>query len=150
MSTIQIRPATPADQAALAQLYLVDRQQDFPWVTNPTLEDFDTDSQGELVLVAWQGDQLAGFASFYRPANFVHLLFVAPTARQQGVGLALLTELRQYATAPLTLKCVMDNEAALRFYAKVGFQIVAANRDALPANYTLKDTQVHQYVQVNR
>lgn len=150
MSNIQIRPATPADQAALAQIYLEDRQQDFPWVVNPTLNDFEADSQGEFVLVAWQGDQRVGFSSFYRLANFVHLLFVAPKARQQGVGLALLTELRQYATAPLTLKCVMENESALRFYAKVGFQIVAADRGALPPNYTLRDTKMHQYVQVTR
>jgi len=146
MMTIQIKAATSADQAVLAQIYLTDRQQDFPWVVRPELKDFERDSRGELVMVAWVDGQRAGFASFYRLANFIHLLFVAPGARQQGVGEALLTELRQYATAPLTLKCVMENEAALRFYAQVGFHIVKADRDALPPNYTLRDTHTEQYV----
>ncbi|KLD58619.1 GNAT family acetyltransferase, partial [Lactiplantibacillus plantarum] len=50
---IEIKPATAADQAALAEIYLVDRQQDFPWVTDPQLQDFNEDSRGEFVLVAW-------------------------------------------------------------------------------------------------
>lgn len=62
------------------------------------------------------------------------------------VGERLLTEMRQYATEPLTLKCVMANENALRFYAQVGFQIVKADADALPPNYTLRDTHTEQYV----
>ncbi|MFC6181389.1 GNAT family N-acetyltransferase [Lactiplantibacillus daowaiensis] len=148
MTEIQIRPATAADQAALAQIYLTDRQQYFPWVVNPALNDFEADSRGEFILVAWQGNQRVGFSSLYRLANFIHLLFVAPAARQQGVGEALLTELRQYATEPLTLKCVMANEDALRFYAKVGFQIVAADRDAFPPNYTLRDTHTSQYIKL--
>jgi len=54
--------------------------------------------------------------------------------------------MRQYATAPLTLKCVMSNENALKFYAQVGFQIIKADRDALPPNYTLRDTRTEQYI----
>jgi len=143
---IEIKPATAADQVALAEIYLVDRQQDFPWVTNPQLEDFQDDSRGELVLVAWIDGQRAGFCSLYRLANFIHLLFVAPDFRHLKVGESLLTEMRQYATAPLTLKCVMSNENALKFYAQVGFQIIKADRDALPPNYTLRDTRTEQYV----
>ncbi|AVK62518.1 GNAT family N-acetyltransferase [Lactobacillus sp. CBA3605] len=149
MAVIQIKTATQADRTALAQIYLVDRQQDFPWVTNPRLQDFDQDSRGEFVLVAWIDGKRAGFCSLYRLANFIHLLFVDPAFRQLGVGENLLTEMRQYATEPMTLKCVMANEAALRFYAQVGFQIVKADRDALPPNYTLRDTHTEQYVALN-
>ncbi|MFB9769085.1 GNAT family N-acetyltransferase [Lactiplantibacillus modestisalitolerans] len=144
-TALAIRPATPADQAALAAIYLTDRQQDFPWVANPQLADFERDSRGEFVLVAWLDGQRVGFCSFYQLANFIHLLFVDPGYRHLQVGARLLEEVRQYATAPITLKCVMANEAALRFYAQVGFQIVAADRDAFPPNYTLKDTQRAQY-----
>lgn len=143
---IEIKPATPADHQALAEIYLVDRQQDFPWATNPQLKDFDHDSRGEFVLVAWIDGQRAGFCSLYRLANFIHLLFVAPAFRHRQVGEQLLTEMRQYATEPLTLKCVIANEAALKFYAKVGFQIIKADRDALPPNYTLRDTHTEQYI----
>lgn len=143
---IEIKPATDADRAALAEIYLVDRQQEFPWVTDPKLQDFDYDSRGEFVSVAWVDGQRAGFCSLYRLANFIHLLFVAPDFRHLKVGERLLTEMRQYATEPLTLKCVMTNENALRFYAKVGFQIVKADADALPPNYTLRDTHTEQYI----
>lgn len=143
---IEIKPATPADLTALATIYLVDRQQDFPWVTDPQLDDFQQDSRGEFILVAWIDGQRAGFCSLYRLANFIHLLFVAPEFRHLKVGESLLTEMRQYATEPMTLKCVMENEGALRFYARVGFQIVKADREALPPNYTLRDTHTEQYI----
>ena len=143
---IEIKPATDADRAALAEIYLVDRQQEFPWVTDPKLQDFDYDSRGAFVLVAWVDGQRAGFCSLYRLANFSHLLFVAPDFRHLKVGERLLTEMRQYATEPLTLKCVMANENALRFYAKVVFQIVKADADALPPNYTLRDAHMEQYI----
>jgi len=58
----------------------------------------------------------------------------------------VLEELKRRATAPQTLKCVMANENALQFYAQVGFQIVKADADALPPNYTLRDTHTEQYV----
>ena len=143
---IEIKPATDADRAALAEIYLVDRQQEFPWVTDPKLQEFDYDSRGDFVLVAGVDGPRAGFCSLYRLANFIHLLFVAPDFRHLKVGERLLTEMRQYATEPLTLKCVMANENALRFYAKVGFQIVKADADALPPNYTLRDTHTEQYI----
>lgn len=143
---ITIKPATAADQAALAEIYLVDRQREFPWVSHPQLADFDQDSRGEFVLVAWIDGQRAGFCSLYRLANFIHLLFVSPDFRHLKVGERLLMEMRQYATAPLTLKCVIANQAALDFYAQVGFEIVQADEDALPPNYTLRDTRTEQYV----
>lgn len=143
---IEIKPATAADRQALAEIYLIDRQQDFPWVADPQLKDFDHDSRGEFILVAWIDGHRAGFCSLYRLANFIHLLFVSPDFRHRQVGERLLTEMRQYATEPLTLKCVMANEAALRFYDQVGFQIVKADADALPPNYTLRDTHTEQYI----
>ena len=117
MATIEIKTATVADLDALAEIYLIDRQRDFPWATNPKLADFEHDSRGEFIQVAWVDGQRAGFCSLYRLANFIHLLFIAPEFRKMGVGESLLAEMRQYATEPMTLKCVMANEGALKFYA---------------------------------
>jgi len=149
MATIEIKTATVADLDALAEIYLIDRQRDFPWATNPKLADFEHDSRGEFIQVAWVDGQRAGFCSLYRLANFIHLLFIAPEFRKMGVGESLLAEMRQYATEPMTLKCVMANEGALKFYARVGFRVVKADRDALPPNYTLRDTRTEQYVALN-
>lgn len=146
VARIEITAATPADTQQLAEIYLVDRQQDFPWATEPKLGDFEQDSRGEFVLVAWIDGQMAGFCSLYRVANFIHLLFVAPAYRHLKVGEHLLAEMRQYATEPMTLKCVIENKAALHFYDKMGFEIVKTDQDAFPANYTLRDTHTEQYV----
>lgn len=130
----------PGDRQAVATIYLRDRQLDFPWVAKPDIADFDRDSRGERVLVAEIDGQIAGFASLMRVMDFVHLLFVAPEFRHQGVGHALIQAMRQDAVGTLTLKCVIDNEEALKFYAHEGFAVKREDRMAVPANYTLVDT----------
>lgn len=136
---MKVRPMKPNDQPAVAAIYLQDRQRYFPWVAHPDIADFIHDSQGEAIFVAEINGQIAGFASLLRVMDFVHLLFVAPEFRHKGVGHALIQHLRQEAVGTLTLKCVMDNEAALRFYAHEGFAIKREDRLAVPANYTLVD-----------
>lgn len=128
-----------SDRPAVAAIYLRDRELYFPWVAKPQLADFDHDSSGEAVFVAEINGQIAGFASLMRVMDFVHLLFVAPEFRHQGVGHALIQRLRQEAVGTLTLKCVIDNEAALQFYASEGFAIRREDHLAVPANYTLID-----------
>lgn len=87
--TLLIREMKSADHDAVAWIYQMDQAQ-FPWVAKPELTDFDRDSTGEFVLVAESDGQIVGFASLYRLMNFIHLLFVDPNCRQQGVGHALI------------------------------------------------------------
>ncbi|WP_246147489.1 GNAT family N-acetyltransferase [Secundilactobacillus folii] len=129
-----------ADRRAAAEIYRRDRELYFPWVAHPKLKDFAHDSRGEALFVAVLDGQIAGFASLYRVMDFIHLLFVAPEFQHRGVGHALIQALRQEADQPLTLKCVIENEAALRFYDHEGFVIRREDRIAVPANYTLMDT----------
>ena len=75
---VRIRPAAISDYTALETIYLLDRQQEFPWVANPQLADFERDSHHEMIVVATIGDRVVGFLSFYRLANFIHLLFIDP------------------------------------------------------------------------
>lgn len=136
---MKVRPMKPNERPTVAAIYLRDRELYFPWVAKPSLEDFNHDSSGEAIFVAEINGQIAGFASLMRVMDFVHLLFVAPEFRYQGVGHALIQRLRQEAVGTLTLKCVIDNEAALKFYAGEGFAIRREDRIAVPANYTLID-----------
>lgn len=140
-----IRELTAADRPVVADIYLVDRQRFFPWVAQPELADFERDSNHELVLVAEMDGEIAGFISFYRLENFIHLLFVSPKHQRCGVGHALIEAMRQQATAPMTLKCVTTNENALIFYRREGFEIIREDRFAVPNNYTLKDTHEERY-----
>ncbi|GAX04446.1 GNAT family acetyltransferase [Secundilactobacillus pentosiphilus] len=136
---MKVRPMKPSDRQAVAAIYLRDRELYFPWVAKPNLADFDHDSSGEALFVAEVNGQIAGFASLIRVLDFIHLLFVAPEFRHQGVGHALIARMRQEAIGSLTLKCVINNEAALKFYAGEGFAIRREDRIAVPANYTLID-----------
>lgn len=139
--TMTIRTMKRSERRAVAEIYLRDRELYFPWVAKPKLKDFDHDSCGEALFVAEEDGQIAGFASLYRVMDFVHLLFVAPEFRHRGVGHALIETLRREANTPLTLKCVIENEAALKFYDHEGFVIKREDRVAVPANYTLIDTK---------
>lgn len=135
-----IRRATRNDLPQLAQIYLQVRQQTFTWIKSPQLADFQKETKGEQLLVAENEGRLCGFAAFYVPAAFVHLLIVAPDAQGQGIGRALLRQLQRGRRKPLRLKCVKSNHAALDFYAHLGFQIVKDNASAAPANFTLQAT----------
>ena len=135
-----VRPMKPTERENVAEIYLRDRQRYFPWVAQPNITDFARDSRGEALFVAEINGQIAGVASLLRLMDFIHLLFVAPEFQHLGVGHALIQRMRQEAVGTLTLKCVIDNEAALKFYASEGFAIKREDRIAVPANYTLIDT----------
>lgn len=140
MSSVKVRTMKENDRQRVAEIYQQDRERYFPWVAQPQLDDFDSDSRGEAIFVAEVDGQIAGFASLYRVMDFVHLLFVAPEFQHQGVGKSLIRALRKEATAPLTLKVVIDNESAMKFYQNQGFVIKREDRFAVPSNYTLIDT----------
>ncbi|MFC6171554.1 GNAT family N-acetyltransferase [Loigolactobacillus jiayinensis] len=136
-----IRQATKADLPQLAQIYLVVRQQTFTWLAAPQLIDFQNETKGEQLWVAENTTGICGFAAFNPVAAFVHLLIVAPIAQRQGVGRTLLHQLQQHRRKALRLKCVKRNQAALDFYAHLGFHIIKDNASAQPANYTLQATR---------
>ncbi|MFD0896798.1 GNAT family N-acetyltransferase [Loigolactobacillus binensis] len=139
---MEIRWATKADLPQLARIYLLVRQTTFTWVPTPQLADLRRETQGERLLVATIDQQICGFAAFYRPANFVHLLIVAPVWQSHGVGRALLQQLQRKYQQPLQLKCVQGNTAALAFYAHLGFKIVKINTASQPPNVTLQATHM--------
>lgn len=136
---MQIRKMKHSDQITVAKIYQEDRTRYFPWVAAPDLTDFKRDSQREAVFVAEINGDIAGFVSLNRVMSFIHLLFVAPAYQHQGVGHALIDMMRREASGPLTLKCVIDNVEALKFYDHEGFIIKREDHLAVPANYTLID-----------
>jgi len=128
MSELVIREATPEDLPALRQLFLDSRQAAFLWLAPAdfALADFDTATQGELVLVAQRADRLLGFVSCWLPDNFVHNLFLAPDARRSGLGTVLLKAALARLGRPARLKCQVQNTAALSFYRAGGWTEVAS------------------------
>lgn len=145
MSEIIVRTAKKTDYPALERIYFIDRYRDFPWVSQPQLTDFERDSRHEYILVAIIDQKIVGFLSFYRLANFIHLLFVDPAYRHQHVGYRLIETMRQSATGLMQLKVVTANFSARAFYERLGFQETKRDDLATPPNITLTDTRRDRY-----
>jgi ribosomal protein S18 acetylase RimI-like enzyme len=130
-----IRPASEADRSALAEL---DRRS---WTVeeNPVLPDgktwFGDERTLEDVLVATDGEALTGYVHLGNalpPHLFsaahsgrIRGIAVAPEARGQGLGGALLTAVQELARTrsyrKLVLQVMGSNPQAQRLYERAGF-----------------------------
>lgn len=120
---IKIVEAQSKDYKLLREIFLNERQNAFFW-QNPSdflLEDFDKQTQGEFILIAFIEDVPIGFISIWMPNNFVHHLYIDQKYQKKGIGTLLLKEAIKYTKFPLTLKCLENNVKAVEFYKRKGF-----------------------------
>lgn len=120
---ITIREFEKADLCALRQLFLETKKKTFSWVDGNefSLMDFDRETKGEYILVAFVDNRLAGFISVWLADKFIHHLYVSPDCQHKGIGSLLLHAMIDKINFPLTLKCLERNKEALLFYKKKGF-----------------------------
>jgi L-amino acid N-acyltransferase YncA len=142
MPTLTVRPATPADAAALAAIYnegIADRVATFE--TRPrSVEEARTWIGGALpCVVAARDGAVVGFA---RVAPYSdreayagvgeHGVYVARAARGEGIGRRLLDEVCLAAEAAglhkLTSRVFSDNAASIAAHAAAGFVVVGVQR----------------------
>ena len=123
MSTT-LRLATEKDHPACAEIFLRSRISGFYWLSPERfrLEDFEASIVEEEVWVAERGGRIIGFASIYLEANFLHNLFIDPSAQRTGAGSLLLERFLERVTRPALLKCLEANQSALTFYQKHGWE----------------------------
>lgn len=109
----------------LKRLYLASRLHAFTWLNASrfSLDDFDSATLGETVLVAVAGEKPVGFISWWEPDNFVHNVYVDSRFLHQGIGKALLNQCLAEIGRPATLKCLQQNTEALSFYLAQGWCI---------------------------
>lgn len=115
---MEIRSVTDADWESISEIYNSVRREQFPWISHGAInaDDVLRDTDGEDVHVGFEGEQLVGFVSVWRPDSFIHHLFVALPFQGHGVGEQLLRFACDTYPSPLRLKCVKVNERAVRFY----------------------------------
>ncbi|WP_232696956.1 GNAT family N-acetyltransferase [Brevibacillus daliensis] len=123
---MNIRVANELDFPELRRIYIETRRNSFVWENKNemSLEDFDKHTEDEYIILAEDDNQIMGFTSLYLPENFIHLLFVLPDCSGKGVGRKLLHAASEKMSKPLRLKCVSQNQLALKFYENNGWKKV--------------------------
>lgn len=124
-SNILIQKAKIEEYDVLREIYLKTRQESFKWVEYDSLklEDFDNNTEGELILTAKINNEIVGFVSIWEEDKFIHNLFTSTAFKRRGIGKALINEAVKAVGLPLTLKCVKANTNALNFYLSQGWTI---------------------------
>lgn len=133
-SALRVRPATAADLPLLAAL----EREGFPEPWSSTLLAADLRQPTSRILVAEEGGEAVGYASFRQAADEAELLRVAvtPWARCRGVGRLLVeTGLRELAGRGIT-RCFLEvrrqNAPARSLYARLGFREIGVRRAYYP------------------
>jgi len=93
--------------------------------------------------IAVDGDEWVGLITFYFEADFCEVMSIDSLRPGLGIGTALINAVADVArqTADCnTLKLITtnDNTHALRFYQKLGFELVALYRQSIKASRKLK------------
>jgi len=118
---MEIRPATAADYAAYARLF-PELGVDDPL---PSAQHF-ADALVGRSIVAVDGDDVVGFALFEQLAEvgYIRNVIAAPAARRRGVGLALMTAMRERFVAATSwcLNVKAGNAAAIALYERCGLR----------------------------
>jgi putative acetyltransferase len=79
------------------------------------------------VVVAEQDGALIGFVTIEPASGYLDQIVVAPEAWGSGVAENLLTEAKRLSPGWIDLQVNTDNDRALRFYRKHGFEITGAD-----------------------
>lgn len=122
---ISIQKAKIEEYDDLRSIFLKTRQEKFNWMEHDSirLEDFDSSTEGELILTAKINNDIVGFISIWEEDKFIHNLFVSSRYKGIGIGKQLMKEAMNEVGLPLTLKCVKANREALNFYLSQGWTI---------------------------
>jgi ribosomal protein S18 acetylase RimI-like enzyme len=122
-----IRPAVAEDHEICARILTEAWLSALPnWPRQVGLIAFREQTHGELLFVSACERRLAGFISVWQQEWFVHHLFVDPAFQNRGVGTVLLEHVAMLAGEnELTLKCQAENQDAIRFYTRFGFEPTA-------------------------
>ena len=121
---VSIRRARADELQTCAELYERSGNAAFTWRPKNWFRaaDFLRFTKPEEVYVAESRGAILGILAFYRPQNFIHCLYVDPSAQGFGVGSALIEAAENIAGGPLALKVDEENTRAREFYDRHGFR----------------------------
>jgi GNAT superfamily N-acetyltransferase len=123
----------PADTAALQRIHAAATMssygQTLTWL-RPILEDPATPLEAvEWTLVAVEDhddDAILGYVAV--TARHIENLYIDPPAQGRGVGAALLAAIGERVAGTITLRCLLHNPNARRFYERHGYAVARVER----------------------
>jgi ribosomal protein S18 acetylase RimI-like enzyme len=137
---MQIRQASPGDYRRLAELHVLAR---YDMAYLPHVHSFtsvekwmrETVLPRQHVWVAVVDGDVVGYASLHD--GFLTNLYVHPSHQRDGIGAALLTEVKKFASDGFKFWVFEANQDAIRFYERHGARTVrttdgAQNQERLP------------------
>jgi GNAT superfamily N-acetyltransferase len=133
---LNLRPATPADVRAIAELHVASWRAGYRGlVDQAVLDGLSVDERTAqwrehvervTVLVADDGDSLAGFVAFSPATGEIGALYVAPERFRQGTGSALIEAAHEAIAAAGRDEAVLwvfaANAGGRAFYAAHGYE----------------------------
>ena len=133
---MRIRPATPADVRRIAELHVASWRSGYRGlVDDDVLDRLSVDERERqwrehveriTVLVAEEGDRLAGFVAFTPATGEIGALYVAPERFRQGTGSALIEAAHEVIAAAGRHEAVLwvfaGNADGRAFYAAHGYE----------------------------
>ncbi|MFP7675758.1 GNAT family N-acetyltransferase [Marivita sp. S0852] len=138
----RLRAATSLDAGPIGHI-LSGWIDETPWMPRIHTRAQDIAHAGLLVDRGWvtvsENTSITGFLA--RDADTIHALYIAPDARNSGVGSALLQDAMSRAPA-LTLWTFQDNTGAQRFYQRHGF-VEVERSDGTTNDEGLPDIRYH-------
>lgn len=126
---IEVRPAQPGDAGSIADLYLAAISSQLPYLhlahTDEEVRGYfrDVVLPGSRVLVAVRVGEVLGFGA--HAAGHLDHLYVRPDSLRQGVGAALLRQIKTASPEGLQLYAFQRNWPARAFYRRHGFVATA-------------------------
>ncbi len=134
---MHIRPITRMDHAPVAQFIQAH------WGDLVVISRGNVHRPAELDgFIAEDGDELVGLLTYAVTGDAWEVVTIDAVRPFQGIGSGLLTAVKQAAQSAgchrLWLITTNDNLAALRFYQRRGFDLVAVHRNALEQSRQLK------------
>ena len=131
-----IRPSRHDDHDALGEIYRLGQIEILGEGVGSV--GFEESVKGETVWVAARDGCPLGFISLWAADEFIHNLFVHPRERGKGVGSALLRKVLETSDRPVTLKCLVANSQAVRFYLARGWRIEATDTGSQGDCYVMR------------
>jgi putative acetyltransferase len=142
---IGLRPFKRADLPELAKLWVASWQEAMPGIDfSARLQWFldhlqALDANGFVTVCAIDGsDSIVGFVSVNPATAYLDQLAVAPAAKGTGVARLLLAEARRISPQGIVLEVNADNQRALAFYKREGFETISVGSNLLSGLKTFR------------